>query len=179
VSPVRSSAKSCGIVSCRFFECEKFPIFKVTIRRRIIQTCSLDKASGLSSDHDIENVNLHLLLFNVRTEFCFGRIYQACSFLMLHGRYLRYDNMGLGNHVHICWSSMIFRICKLCLCYTDNIKPSDIGLDEAFITERFRNGYTMKRTGSQQGKVTPPISYIHIYECEYFTVSICNMYVLF
>lgn len=54
----------------------------------------------------------------------------------------------------------------------DSIKPSDVGLDENAPIQHTRNASFLGRINGRKGKVSPPISYLHLYECEDFSMGI-------
>ena len=53
----------------------------------------------------------------------------------------------------------------------DNIKPADVGLDDVSTLQRITNAGFLGKINGKKDKVSPPISYLHIYECEDFSVS--------
>lgn len=55
----------------------------------------------------------------------------------------------------------------------DSIKPSDVGLDENVVTPQTRNAGFFGRINGRKGKFSHPvISYLHLYECEEFSMGI-------
>ncbi|MCO5574621.1 hypothetical protein L7F22_028410 [Adiantum nelumboides] len=54
----------------------------------------------------------------------------------------------------------------------EGIKPSDVGLDENAPIQHGRNATVLGRANYRKGKVSPPISYLHLYECEDFSMGI-------
>lgn len=54
----------------------------------------------------------------------------------------------------------------------DVIKPSDVGLDENVPSQQTRNAGFFGRINGRKGKVSPAISYLHLYECEDFSMGI-------
>jgi hypothetical protein len=53
----------------------------------------------------------------------------------------------------------------------DSIKPADVGLDDISNLPHVSNTEFLERINGKRNKVSPPISYLHIYECEDFSVS--------
>lgn len=58
---------------------------------------------------------------------------------------------------------------------TDSVKPSDVGLGDEQQQERgfgfFGGNGQGGRHSSMVARWAPPISYLHLYECEHFSVS--------
>lgn len=54
----------------------------------------------------------------------------------------------------------------------DSIKPFDVGLDENVPAHQTRNAGFFGRINGRKGKVSPPISYLHLYESEDFSMGI-------
>eukprot|EP00250_Pteridium_aquilinum_P009073 c18425_g1_i1 orf=289-1059(+) len=54
----------------------------------------------------------------------------------------------------------------------DSIKPSDVGLDENIPTQHNRSAGFFGRLNGRKAKASAPISYLHLYECEDFSMGI-------
>ncbi|KAH7300129.1 hypothetical protein KP509_24G045600 [Ceratopteris richardii] len=54
----------------------------------------------------------------------------------------------------------------------DSIKPSDVGLDENAPIQQNSRTNLLGRINGRRGKVSPAISYLHLYECNYFSMGI-------
>lgn len=72
------------------------------------------------------------------------------------------------------WLNVVLKL----LFISDKIKPSDVGLEQEAQLVRGWTGSAIEQNGGPQS--LPPIKYIHLHECESFTVSVsCEIYLFF
>ena len=62
----------------------------------------------------------------------------------------------------------------------DQMKPSNVGLEqEAQLARQWKasvNGTNGRKGGNGNYQDLPPIKYLHLHECDRFSVSICSPY---